>query len=300
VDAVVERSSLGGEELPVASLEQFINERSHHPRARRLAYDLLAPADPVAAKRLMVEMLDDPSPELRHDAVQQLVDKADALRGAGQTNAAIAAYEAALEPARDVDQILGITKALGEFNRPVDLGAVFGWLATWNVIGPFDNTDLAGYDRVFPPEEELDLDGEYDGKLGTVRWKQITSTNDYGKVDLNAPLGNLKEVTGYAWTEFAAEAPRAVQLRVACKNGWKVWLNGELLFQRHEYHLNTQIDHFRLDCKLKAGRNTILVKLCQNAEVKDWTKQWEFQMRVTDAIGTPVFSAKDQAFRFPP
>ena len=39
---------------------------------------------------------------------------------------------------------------------------------------------------------------------------------------------------------------------------------------------------------LKAGKNTILVKVCQNEDVKDWTKEWEFQLRVCDATGTAI------------
>jgi len=292
VDAVVDRAASKGEKLPVSALESFVNDRSHNPRARRLAFDLIASVNPKTAEQLMTKMLDDPSPELRRDSVQRLVDEADALRKAGNTNAAVAQYESALKPARDIDQITAIAKALGELSKPVDLGKTFGWVKTWHVIGPFDNTAIAGYDRVFPPEEKLDLNAEYDGKLGKVRWKEITSTNDYGKVDFNEPLGNLKEVTGYAWTEFYSDKARPVELRLACKNGWKVWLNGKLLFGRNEYHLNTQIDHFKLASDLKAGKNTILVKLCQNGEVQNWTKQWEFQMRITDAIGTPIFSAK--------
>lgn len=292
VDAVVDRAAAKGEKLPVSALESFVNDRSHNPRARRLAYDLIASANPKTAEQLMTKMLDDPSPELRRDSVQRLVNEADAFRKAANTNAAISQYEAALKPARDIDQITAIAKVLGELNKPVDLRTTFGWVNTWHVIGPFDNTAIAGYDKVYPPEEKLDLNAEYDGKLGKVRWKEITSTNDSGKVDLNEPLGNLKEVTGYAWTEFYSDKARPVELRLACKNGWKVWLNGKLLFSRNEYHLNTQIDHFKLAGELKAGKNTILVKLCQNAEVQNWTKQWEFQMRVTDAIGTPIFSAK--------
>ncbi len=292
VEASVDRAALKGETLPVSALESFVNDRSHNPRARRLAYDLIARANPKSAEQLMTRMLDDPSPELRRDSVQRLVDEADALRKTGRTNAAVAQYESALKPARDIDQITAIAKSLGELNKPVDLGKIFGWINSWRVIGPFDNTAIAGYDRVYPPEEKLEMNAEYDGKLGKVRWKQITSTHEYGKVDFNEPLGSLKEVTGYAWTEFHSDKARPAELRLACKNGWKVWLNGRLLFGRNEYHLNTQMDHFKLEGELKAGQNTIVVKLCQNAEVQAWTKQWEFQMRVTDAIGTPIFSAK--------
>jgi len=38
----------------------------------------------------------------------------------------------------------------------------------------------------------------------------------------------------------------------------------------------------------KPGRNTILVKVCQNEQTEDWTKEWEFQLRVTDDLGTPI------------
>jgi len=46
--------------------------------------------------------------------------------------------------------------------------------------------------------------------------------------------------------------------------------------------------------QLQAGKNTLLVKACQNEEVKDWTKEWQFQLRVCDAAGTAIL-AKDRA-----
>ncbi len=45
-----------------------------------------------------------------------------------------------------------------------------------------------------------------------------------------------------------------------------------------------------MPAQLQAGRNTILEKVCQNELVKDWTEEWEFQLRVTDALGTPIVS----------
>jgi hypothetical protein len=111
-------------------------------------------------------------------------------------------------------------------------------------------------------------------------------------VDLNKPIGALKEVTGYAYTEFHADKARPVELRLGCKNGWKVWLNGKLLFGRDEYHRNMEIDQYRLAGELKPGKNTILVKLTQNEQTEKWTVEWEFQLRITDALGTPIASAK--------
>jgi hypothetical protein len=76
-----------------------------------------------------------------------------------------------------------------------------------------------------------------------------------------------------------------------CKNGWKVWLNGKFLFGRDEYHRGAEIDQYRLGGELKPGSNVILVKLTQNEQKEEWTKEWEFQMRLTDALGTPIASA---------
>ena len=72
-----------------------------------------------------------------------------------------------------------------------------------------------------------------------------------------------------------------------------MWLNGKLLFGRDEYHTNAEIDQYPMPAELQPGRNTILVKVCQNEEVKDWTNEWEFQLRITDSLGTPIASAGD-------
>jgi hypothetical protein len=291
VDAVVARAAKRKEALPTAELEKFLADQKHNPRARRLAYELIASADAKTGERLIAGMLDDPSSELRYEAVQRLVSAADKLRDAAQTNSAIAQYQAALKPARDAAQIDAIAESLKTLGAPADLQKVFGWVRHWQAIGPFDNSGGAGFDRAFPPETAVDLKAEHDGKTGKVRWQEVAATGDYGQVDLNKPLGELKGVTGYAWTELQSETARPVELRLACENGWKIWFNGKLLLGRDEYHAGTTIDHYRLPVELKAGSNTILVKVCQNELVQDWTKSWEFQLRITDAIGTPIVLA---------
>jgi len=109
-------------------------------------------------------------------------------------------YSTALKAARDIDQIEAIAKAMKELGQPVKLQEVFGWLCDWKVIGPFDNTGGAGFERVFPPEQQIDFQAEYDGKTGKVRWQPLTTTNEYGLVDFNKPIAALKGVTGYACT----------------------------------------------------------------------------------------------------
>jgi hypothetical protein len=292
VDAIAGRELAAGRKLPVVDLEKFIGDTRHHPRARRLAYELIVRADPGWGERLIAGLRDDPSTELRRDAVQRLVSEADALRVGKKTNEAVAKYQTALKSARDVDQVQSLAKELEKLGHSVELPTVFGWLANWKVIGPFDSTGGIGHEKVYPPEERIELGAEYDGKSGKVRWQDFKAAGDYGLVDLNKPCGTLKGVAGYAYTEFHAEKARPVELRLGCKNAWKVWFNGKLLFERDEYHRGMEIDQYRMAAHLKRGQNTILVKICQNEQKEDWTKEWEFQLRITDALGTPIASAK--------
>lgn len=276
--------------LPAADLETFALDDSHDPRARRLAYEWVIAVDPAAADRIVPKLLNDPSVEFRRDAVQRLMEQGEKLFASDKA-ASGDIFLQAIGAARDEDQIKAIVEQLKKLERPVDLQRHFGFLVDWQVIGPFDNTGRAGFEMAFPPEKERDLKAEYPGKSGQVKWQPLHSSDDYGMVDFNQPYTPLKETTAYAWTFFESPMDRDAELRLGCKNAWKIWLNGELVFGRDEYHRGMSLDQYILPVKLKAGRNEILVKACQNEETQTWTTEWMFQLRVCDASGTAILSA---------
>lgn len=311
VDAVCD----DGEPLPLAGLEAFLADTRHDPRPRRLAYDLLRGADPDRAAALLDGMLDDPSVELRRDAVAALVARAEAAAGAGRAEEAVAGLQRAFAAARDVGQVQAIAKSLEKAGMPVDLARHFGFLLEWRVIGPFDNPGGKGYETVYPPEQGGDPKappaGPVAGKFGPVEWRPVTTADPLGLVDINGvypppaaaaapaagtapPAGEskegLKEVVAYAVAEFDAPQAADVELRLGTKNAWKVWLNGSYVFGRDEYHRGMEVDQYRLAVRLVPGRNVILVKLCQDDQRKPWTTEWEFQLRVCDRIGTAVLA----------
>jgi hypothetical protein len=290
-DAVAGRETDAGHKLPLTELGKFLLETGHYPRARRLAFELVARADPATADLLLAGMLNDRSLEMRHDAVQKLIDRADQLLVRSNAAGATLLLQQALSAARDVAQIESLAGKLEALGQPVDLQKHFGFLTAWKVIGPFDNSGRKGFETVFPPERKIDLAAEHEGKGRKIRWQDYLTTHKYGMVDMNRPCGKLKEVVAYATTDFFSDEARPVELRLGGKNSWKVWMNGRLLFAHDEYHANTEIDQYLMPAQLQAGRNTILVKVCQNEEVEDWTNEWEFQLRVTDALGTPIVSA---------
>jgi hypothetical protein len=287
-DAVVDAALQAKTALPVAEIERFLKDTQHPAAGRLLAFDVLRQADPTRAQAVEPSLLNDPVQELRRGAVQRVINTAQSQSGA----AAKAGYLAALDAARDEDQTKAIRDALKTLGVAVDLPGHFGFLMKWEVIGPFDNTGRNGFDTVFPPEKELKLNASYEGKSGPVQWKAFDSTDEFGKLDFNKPLGMLKESTAYATATFDAPEARDAELRLGCKNAWKVWLNGELLFGRDEYHRGQQMDQYKLKCRLKKGANIVLVKCCQNEQTEDWTVEWEFQLRVCDSAGTAILAKK--------
>ena len=293
-DTIVDRERQAGRELPLSNLGEFLLDVRHHPRARRFAYEVIARESPQAAEQILPGMLNDPSTELRRDAVQRLLDSAKGLEESGKNADASLLFRQALGAARDVDQIDALAGGLRRLGGEVDLPLHFGFLMHWQVIGPFDNTDRRGFETVYPPEEALDLGASYPGKETSAKWQPLATSDPYGMLDINQAFGAKKEVTAYAYTEFEADEARSVELRLGCKNAWKIWMNGEYIFGRDEYHRGMSIDQYKLPVQLQKGKNTILVKVCQNEQVEDWTVEWQFQLRVCDATGTAVLASNRQ------
>ena len=298
VDTIADRALDEGAKLPAKGLEGFVLDHQRNPRARRLAYDLLLRVDPAAKGRLVPTMLNDPGVEFRRDAVAHLLGQADGLFAGKDVQETRLlqelVYRQTLNAARDDDQIKVIVQKLKKLGVQVDLPRHFGFLMNWKTIGPFENKGRAGFAVVYPPEKEMNLAAQYEGSSGAVKWQDYQTTDDYGMVNINQPYGMLKEVLAYAVTDFDSAVEQEVELRLGCKNAWKVWLNGELLFQRDEYHRGMRLDQYRLKANLKKGRNVILVKLCQNEQMESWTKEWQFQLRVCDATGTAILSTTRQ------
>ena len=273
--------------LPVAELEKFLAQTKHSPRARRLAYEFVAAVDRSAENRLIPTLLNDPSLELRRDAVALAL--ADAAKAEGK-DAAKVAYRKAFAAARDHDQIKLASDKLKELGDTVDLPTHYGFVMTWQIIGPFDNTGEKGWDFAYPPEAKVDLVAKYPGLKGEIGWKEATTKDEFGMVDLTKVLDKHKGAVAYASTDFIAEKDQDVDLRLACTNANKIWLNGEELTANHVYHTGQQLDQYLAHGKLKKGKNAILLKICQNEQTEPWAQGWQFQFRVCDNIGTAVLS----------
>ncbi len=289
-ESLADRILKSGKSLPAAPLEQLIGDKEQDPRARRLAFELLARVDDSAPDRLISGMLLDPSADFRRDAVARLIESGERRLKDKNADEAKADFKKALSGATDDDQVKAIAKHLKELQEEIDLKKHFGFLTEWRVIGPFDNVGLKGFDTVYPPEEKLDLTAALTGQKGEVRWESFTTDHEYGIFNIAKLISPHKGAVMYAVTEFHSPSARTVELRLGTPNAWKLWLNGKQLFGRDEYHRGMAIDQYRVRGELQSGANTILLKICQNEQSEDWAQRYEFQLRVADLSGIGLLS----------
>lgn len=298
-ETIADRALRSGAGLPADGLEEFVRDRQHDPHARRLAYEWLAKVDPTAPDRIIPQALDDPSAEMRRDAVARVIESAEQLATNGDDAVAKAEFRRALSGAVDGDQVTAITTALEKMGEQVDLVAHFGLLTDWRLIGPFDNQGGVGFAAAYPPEESIDFAAEYDGQIGKVRWEPHRAAPPGGEINMDTvglfDIARLtkahKGAVTYAATEFHSAREQEIEFRLSTQNAWKVWLNGEFLFGQEEYHRGNMFDQYAVRGRLKPGKNMILLKVCQNEQTEDWAQTWGFQFRVCDVSGRGVLPA---------
>ena len=273
----------------IEQLTGTLRVRGLHPQAAALAYRLLNDADPdAAAAYLKSDGLDSPAPAVRRAAVAA---KLDAL-GDRATPADLAAL---LNRALDRDQVEELAERLKAAGETVDLPRQFGFLTNWQIVGPFDHRGDTAFDRTIPPEENpgaLDRDATfpttYPGAGEVVTWQPLIAGGDYGKLDIAGDLTNWKGSAVMLARTFDAPAAGPVTFRIGTPNAFKLYLNGDLVFARPEYHRGTRMDQYLIPATLRAGQNLIAVKLLQNEQEDSWAQAYQWQFRVTDASGAAV------------
>jgi hypothetical protein len=154
----------------------------------------------------------------------------------------------------------------------------------WNLIGSFPNEDHHGYNEVFPPETETNLNARYSGPNGQdLAWQWYHSTMPEVNITEALALPNRPGVE-YALTYVYSVSSRRVRAVVAAEN-FKLFVNGQLVFKVHpmpRYYELRDGFAFKSEVDLKAGWNQIILKIEHDRE------PGVFRFRLTDESGQPV------------
>jgi len=266
-----------------AELGKFLADQSQDGEARYIVFEWLTANNDALRTELLANMNEDLSPELRFLAIEE------AMKDKLKTKE----LSSLLESARHPSQVVSIIEKLKEKGETVDQSRQLGFLPNWRLIGPFDHVGSLNFNKVFPVESDWvtgALKDEYQGKTNAVQWKEEVSKAPDGDVDLAVIYANEKGCIIYATTEFESAKEQDAEVRLGCINGNKIWVNGKLVMSNEVYHTGTQIDQYSEPIRLKAGKNQILLKLCQNEQKDTWAQVFHFQLRICDSTGKAILT----------
>jgi hypothetical protein len=103
VDSVAEGALAAGRSLDRARLEDFLFDRSHDSKPRRVAFEWIVRIDPSARDPLLDRLLDDNSRELRRDAVTRAIELAAAAPDDQQDNTDQKGFDRTYPPESGLD-----------------------------------------------------------------------------------------------------------------------------------------------------------------------------------------------------
>ena len=293
--------------FPKQVLVDFFADRSQDTDARHAAFQMLVSREPDLKSKLLEGAVDDPSLPIRHMAIATLLDQANQLKDSNK-DAAEKIYRLVVAQGRNPDQLQAATKALNEMGQMVVLADELGLIRRWWAIGTFDNTGSAHFNTAYTPEQVYEKEGRLpaewltkdtvvvpaSGNQAAAKTDLVTSEDFQGVVSINPTFDNAKDAIAYCYVEFelpangnTAETIDAVA-RIGCITASKVWVNGKFAMANEVYHSGSRIDQYLGECKLTPGRNTVLIKLCQNAQTEPWAQDWQFQFRFTDPVGGAI------------
>jgi len=138
-------------------------------------------------------------------------------------------------------------------------------IGKWYYAGPFDNTDNRGFAAVYPPETRIDLAQQYVGKNNQkVAWREGRFQD--GKVNNLAMFGgpgNYNSVV-YLYRELDFGGATVLPVSLGSDDSLTVWLNGNRLLAENVQR-NCTPDQVTLKLNLAAGKNRLLLKICQGS-----------------------------------
>ena len=162
----------------------------------------------------------------------------------------------------------------------------------WQIAGPFPlGAHAEGFDTAFAPEADylrgaLNLQSSYKGvNDAPVAWKHIPAAGKPaqgpGMVDLRRLLQPNENVVAYAYTTVKSDRERQAVLLTGSDDTLSAWINGQQVAKKNLWR-GAIMDDDRTPVTLKAGVNTVLLKICQGGGA------WGFFFRLGDEFGVPL------------
>ena len=204
-----------------------------------------------------------------------------------------AAPKAVEKPAPAPKQAAAVAgPALGPFKLAKNWAEEQGFVVNWLVCGPFpnpgsrpDNTGFGtdymknyGGEAAFTPANGMEI--KIDGGSVVKFLPYATTGTDiiFGDVANLKIESNQEQILVYCACWLEADAAKEVEIRVGSDDGYKLWINHQLIAEVHEYRA-MEMDQETHKVKLNKGKNLLLIKVDQD------TGEYQFMLRVVGADG---------------
>ena len=201
-------------------------------------------------------------------------------------NKAISQFEKSIEIAPNDPSAYMLLAHTYRREREVVIDEVYDSLGlarerAWAVIGPFDNEDDTGFETVYPPESEIELQKGYEGKESLIQWQMnISDTVNDRYLDLQYVLSPDQYVTAYVLCYIECPEEREVHVRIGADDRARMWLNDEEV-SVPDVSGGAAVDQSIVPVRLREGNNKVLLKIVQGIG------GWGLYFRITDTNGMP-------------
>jgi hypothetical protein len=181
---------------------------------------------------------------------------------------------------------------LGPFKLAKNWAEEQGFVANWLICGPFpnpgerpDNTGFGtdylknyGGEAAFTPTNGMEI--KIDGGAAVKFLPYATTGTDiiFGDVPHLKIESNQEKILVYCACWLDSDADKDVEVRVGSDDGYKLWINHQLISEQHVYRA-MEMDQETHKVKLNKGKNLLLIKVDQD------TGEYQFMLRVVGADG---------------
>ncbi len=140
------------------------------------------------------------------------------------------------------------------------------FVTEWQVVGPFDNANDQGFDKIFGPEKGSSNPPFANGLGEQVDWQAATA-DDKGYLDFTKCFQATQDVVAYALAKVDAKSAVEVPILLGSDDAAAVWINGKQVHRQH-LHRSPRPAQDLIIAKLQQGVNDILIKVDQTGG--DW------------------------------
>jgi cellulose synthase operon protein C len=169
-----------------------------------------------------------------------------------------------------------------------------GYLSSWLIVGPFDNSSRRGETTAYAPETEpFASDQTFEGKLAgePLSWRSLDydSIPRTGYVSFDELLHPNENATGYATCWVHVEQSTEAALHLGTTGVHEAWVNGRSVARGDEARRMSHPLQDSHPLALEPGWNRILIKV----NVID--RLWGFHARLSAPSGAPLVGLKTSA-----